>query len=157
MNVSHLVTRSRIVPASLGRGWRCILLQTCLYPGELFHTAFMMSRVCFPMSRMAATRLPTAQALRPFGASGVVARHSTHRYASSTRDTSPNAEPSASTTRSTQDGPSSNGEANPKRSRLYRFSRFALISGSVIWAGVELDKRYNSAAITRSIRTGWMG
>ncbi|GHJ89785.1 hypothetical protein NliqN6_6187 [Naganishia liquefaciens] len=56
-----------------------------------------------------------------------------------------------------KDASPSNESANQKKSRFSRFSRFALVSGVVVWVGVEVDKRYNSAAITRSIRTGWMG
>lgn len=75
------------------------------------------------------------------------------RYASSVEYTSAN----TSDAPSNKDTSANNGGARHKKSRLFRFSRFSLISGAVVWAGVEADKRYNSAAVTRSIRTGWMG
>lgn len=44
-----------------------------------------------------------------------------------------------------------------RRSRTFRFARAFVVLGLATYAGLELDQRFNAAAVTRSLRTGWMG
>lgn len=139
----------------------------------VFESVSSPTSLCYNMMRPV-TRLPRAtSAIRvlhnrysvipssPYGAAkGQRYRLSStpQRFASSTtgKVPPPPQGPSSTIPEGNSRLPGSTG-GKQKKSRLYRFTRFTLISGALVWTGVELDKRYNSAAVTRSIRTGWMG
>jgi hypothetical protein len=139
----------------------------------VFESVSSPTSLCYNMMRPV-TRLPRAtSAIRvlhnrysvilssPYGAAkGQRYRLSStpQRFASSTtgKVPPPPQRPSSTIPEGNSRLPGSTG-GKQKKSRLYRFTRFTLISGALVWTGVELDKRYNSAAVTRSIRTGWMG